>query len=64
MKIRGFLKTYRFIRLIKKYKNVRGTWKLVYPHKGLRYDLEFVANAKQAQKIIKGFIKSVKKEIN
>lgn len=59
MKLRGFIKTYRFIKIIRKNKDERGTWRLVYPYGGMRYNLKFVANVKQAAGIIKGFIKSV-----
>lgn len=50
----------KIIKILRKYKDERGTWRIVYEG---RY-LQFVANGYQAPQIIRGFIKSVEKEIN
>lgn len=60
MRIKKFIITYRILKILRKHRNERGTWALRY---GIRR-LKFVANAPQASRIIRGFIRSVEKEIN
>ena len=60
MRIKRFIATYRILRMIKKMKDVRGTFEVRHGIKRLK----FVANARQAAPIIRGFIISVEKEIS
>ena len=60
IKILKRIKSNVFIKIYEKFINERTTYEMVYLYKGLKYDLKFVSNGYQAQKIIRGFVKTIR----